>query len=251
MPTPDMPKNSDPDELPLERHDDCEALTELTLEHLPQDSSFGRRRKYPKNSYIWRPDDQADRIYLLRRGQVAALISDSAGNEVLLRVIDAGQPFGELCFCSEKDGLRGNSARAIIESEALEVEFSAFLAHLQENREALLAFVFTFCKRLAETERRIEVLSHRGAEDRLTRLLLQLAAARGKPSARRKNDVMLVVSHDELALMAAMSRPHVSVTMAKLRRRGLVHYERGSQLHVNIALLKSLVNTPRNLRSRD
>jgi len=37
--------------------------------------------------------------------------------------------------------------------------------------------------------------------------------------------------------MAAMTRPHVSVTMGKLRTLGLVHYGRNSQLTVDVTRL--------------
>ena len=48
---------------------------------------------------------------------------------------------------------------------------------------------------------------------------------------------MLLVSHDELAQMAAMSRSHVTVTMGKFRHRGVVQYERGLPLMVNVKSL--------------
>ncbi|MEO6802684.1 MAG: helix-turn-helix domain-containing protein [Granulicella sp.] len=117
------------------------------------------------------------------------------------------------------------------------MDLSEFLTHLRRDANALEAFAFTFCKRLADAENRIEVLSHRGAEARLGRLLLQLAESLGLESARRKGERKLAIGHDELARMAAMTRPHVSVTMSKLRSRELIHYERGSQLTVHITRL--------------
>jgi DNA-binding transcriptional regulator GbsR (MarR family) len=50
--------------------------------------------------------------------------------------------------------------------------------------------------------------------------------------------VALPFSHNELAQMAAMSRPHVSVTMSKLRQRGFVNYERNHPLKVNVSALR-------------
>jgi DNA-binding NarL/FixJ family response regulator len=48
-------------------HRDCEALTGITLDHLPRDGSLGRVRRFAKGAYVWQPDDAADRIYFLRR----------------------------------------------------------------------------------------------------------------------------------------------------------------------------------------
>ena len=229
-------------EFPKGNHQNCRTLTELTLDHMPRDGSQGRAQSYRKNSDVWRPGDRADSIYLLLRGQMVEIVSDPQGHEVIVRVIEAGEPFGELCFCGGPTKVRRTTARAVAASEAVEINLDVFTAYLQENRDVLAAFVFTLCIRLADAERRIEVLAHRGAEERLGRLLLHLAASRGQPKAGQADQILLPVSHDELAQMAAMSRPHVTVTMGKLRRRGLVHYERNRPLAVNIeALTKYLL----------
>lgn len=246
-----MPQDPKPANRPFRDHGSCKALTDLTVQHLARDPTLGRCRRYGKGGEIWHPEDKADRLYLLQQGQVVILSQDAAGHEVIIRVIEAGEPFGELCFCTEHSGTRENSARAITDSEALDLDFGRFLKHLQESQKALSSVVFTLCTRLAEAERRIEVLSYRAAEDRLARLLLQLATSRGKPSSKHQGEMMLPLSHEELALMAAMSRPHVSVTMGKLRRLGLVHYGRGSLLRVNTSLLLSFVTKPKATRVRE
>ncbi len=221
----------------LPEHQDCRTLTGITFEHLPRDHAIGHSRKYQKGSFLWTSDTRDHRLYFLERGQVVIMTSDQAGCEVIVRVIQPGEPFGELCFCSERDRPRGNCAQAIVDSEILEIAFDNFMIYLQHNADALRAFTFTFCKRLADAERRIEVLSHRGAQARLGRLLLQLAGSRSLESSDRQVEIKLPVGHDELARMAAMTRPHVSVTMGKLRNRGLVHYGRGRQLTVQVTRL--------------
>ncbi len=50
-----------------------------------------------------------------------------------------------------------------------------FLGYLRQNRAALEAMMFTLCLRLTDAEHRIEVMAHRGAAQRLGRLLLRLA----------------------------------------------------------------------------
>jgi CRP-like cAMP-binding protein len=205
---------------------------------MPRDGSRGRIKSYRKNSSVWRPDDRADSIYLLRHGQIVETINDAEGREVIVRVIEAGEPFGELCFCGGPTKVRRTVARALTTSETVEIDLVVFTAYLQENRDVLAAFLFTFCIRLADAQRRIEVLAHRGAEERLGRLLLHLAESRAQVETQpQTNRILLSVSHDELAQMAAMSRPHVTVTMGRLRQRGLVEYERNRPLLVNIEAL--------------
>ncbi len=223
---------------PLPDHRDCEILTGLTAENVPRDNSLGRLRHYRKGGNVWKPDDRSDSIFFLQNGQVAIVSGDRVGREVVFGVVEAGQPFGELCFCApEKHFLRGNYARATVKSEVLEIKLDDFLSFLQTSRDLLQAFTFTFCCRLSDCQRRVEFLVYRGAEERLGRVLLYIASTRGKPDDALSGQTVLPVSHDELAQMAAMSRPHATVTMGKLRRRGLVNYERGKPLTVDTEAL--------------
>lgn len=231
----------DDDLLRFSNHLSCQNLTGLTFEQLPQDGTLGQIRHIGKGADIWRPDDRADRIFFLRRGRVIVMTGDSEGNEVIMQVIERGEPFGELCFCSQEKGLLHTTARAVTESEALEISHSDFVSYLQQNAGALAELLFTFCVRLSEMKLRVGVLAHRGAEKRLVRLLLQLAVPPGRQPTEGTYEVSLHVGHEELAKMAAMNRSHVTVTMGKLRKRGLVRYERNRPLVVDVPALTAFL----------
>jgi CRP-like cAMP-binding protein len=219
-------------------HRDCEALTGITIDHLPRDASLGRVRRFAKGAYLWQADDAADRIYFLRRGKVVVMTAEPQERPVVLRTIEPNQPFGELCLCSVRSGIRGTTACALAASEAFEIKLTNFLGYLHENRAALDALMVTLCMRLTDAEHRIEVMAHRGAEQRLGRLLLRLATSRGRKGRSGRDDTPTVpVSHNELAQFAGMSRPHVTVTMGRLRRRGLVRYAREGSVKVEVASL--------------
>jgi CRP/FNR family transcriptional regulator len=219
-------------------HRDCEALTGITLDHLPRDGSLGRVRRFAKGAYLWQADDVADRIYFLRKGRVVVTTARPHERPVTLRTVEPEQPFGELCLCSVRTGIRGTTACALADSEAFEIKLTNFLGYLHQNRAALDALMFTLCLRLTDAEHRIEVMAHRGAEQRLGRLLLRLATSRGrKARAGRRESVTVSASHNELAQLAGMSRPHVTVTMGRLRRRGLVQYEREGLVGVEVMAL--------------
>jgi CRP-like cAMP-binding protein len=135
--------------------------------------------------------------------------------------------------------------------EAVEVDFARFLTHLQESTDALADIVFTLCKRLSDAERRIEVLSYRAADDRLVRLLLQVAKTKGTASSKHKGEMTVHLNHEELALMTAMSRSHVSVTMGKLRNLGLIDYGRDIPLRVKVEALQAFVMKPKSTTEVD
>ena len=219
-------------------HRDCEALTGITLDHLPRDGSLGRVRHFKKGAFLWQPEDAADRIYFLRRGRVSVMTARPHERPVALRTIEPSQPFGEVCVCSVRAGIRGTTACALVDCETVEIKLTNFLGYLRQNRAALEALMFTLCLQLTDAEHRIEVMAHRGAEQRLGRLLLRLGTSRGRQGRVGLRDTVTVtVSHNELAQLAGMSRPHVTVTMGRLRRRRLVQYEREGLVRVDVASL--------------
>jgi len=219
----------------LSSHLACHTLTGITLECLPRDGTLGVVRKFAKGTEIWRPNDRADRIYFVESGLIAVITGGTRGREMILNTIDAGEPFGELCFCAQEKGLHHTVARAVVASVVLQVKQREFFDYLQSTQRALPAFVFTFCERLSAAERRIEVLTHRDAEGRLGSLLPQLATTPGEKAGR----VELRVRHEDLAQLAAMSRSHVTVTMGMFRRRKLLLYRRGSPTLIDVAALKA------------
>jgi len=187
---------------------------------------------------LWRPDDTADCIYFLRKGKVVVTTAKPDERPVALHTIEPDQPFGELCLCSVRAGIRGTTANAVIATEVLEIKLSRFLGYVHENHAALDALMFTLCLRLTDAEHRIEVMAHRGAEQRLGRLLLRLSTSRGRADrVGRKDMVSVSVSHNALSQLAGMSRPHVTVTMGRLRRRKLVLYEREGLVRVDVVSL--------------
>lgn len=219
-------------------HLDCEALTGITLDHLPRDGSLGRVRRFAKGAFLWQPDDAADRIYFLRRGRVVIMTAEPHERPVVVHTIEPNQPFGELCLCSARGGIRGTTACALVACETFEIKLSHFLSYMRQNSAVLEALVFTLCLRLTDAQHRIEVMAHRGAEQRLGRLLLRLATSRGRTArVGRKDPTTVSVSQNELAQLAGMSRPHVTVTMGRFRRRGLVQYKREGLVRVEVRSL--------------
>ncbi len=229
--------NDRPVKVRFSDHHACIILTGLVEGSTGTDSVAGLVRQVPKGELLWTALTGEHLIYFLRRGQVAIMLDNAAGCEVIVRVIQPGEPFGELCFCSIQDQPREDRAQAVVDSEVVQIGLPGFLEYLRRNAASLEAFMFTLCERLADAEKRIEVLSYRGAEARLARLLLQLARSRDQKRAKTQGGTKLHVGHEKLAQMAAMTRPHVSVIMSRLRSQGLVQYDRGSILTVDTTLL--------------
>jgi CRP-like cAMP-binding protein len=223
---------------PHGEHEDCRALTEITIDNLPADDALGTLLKFPRGAFVWQPDDRADKLYFLKTGRVGIAGIDRDGSEVILAIIVGGEPFGELCFCGGPTERRNSIARATADSIALEITIEDFVAYMRQTEEILGKFLFTICIRLAHAERRIGILAMRGVEERLGNALLHLAQTRGVPiNPDRTDELKLAVTHEELAGMTALSRQRVTIMMNRFRKLGLVQYSRRQPLIININLL--------------
>jgi CRP-like cAMP-binding protein len=67
-------------------------------------------------------------------------------------------------------------------------------------------------------------------------------SSRGHAARERSGEIALPISHEQLAQLAAMSRAHVTVTLGKLRRRGVIRYKRGGPLLVDPSALSDYLN---------
>lgn len=218
---------------PQGEHEDCRKLTEITVAHLPADDSLGRSLRISRHSFIWQPGDRADKIYFLKKGRVRLSGVDHDGREIVIAMIGGGEPFGELCFCGGPTELRSTAALATSDCLAVAITIDAFIDYIRQDPEILGKFLFTFCIRLAHAERRIAILALRGVEERLGHSLLHLAQTRGFPLDGRTDEFRLIMTHEELSGLTALSRQRITVVMNQFRRLGLVRYSRTQPLIIN------------------
>lgn len=221
-------------------HDECDALTSSVSGGFAQPGSFGRLRQYKQGACVWLSDDTPERVYLLKVGRVEISTLDADGGQQILRVVNAGEVFGELCFCAHRREHLGTIAKASTDSEVAETSYKDFLQSLQGDAARTVKMLETYCSRVADLERRTRVLACHDARKRLALALIDFCDRRGRVKEPKRDRVVLTVSHAELAAYAAMTRPHTTVLMTRLRMEGLVSYSRNSFLTVNLAKLQKL-----------
>ncbi|MDT7858369.1 Crp/Fnr family transcriptional regulator [Rubrivirga sp. S365] len=218
-------------------HDGCGVLAGTVVDTLGDALRAGPTRRFSKGETVWDKGDAADAMFFLHLGAVE--VSQGGPGGLLMHRAAPGEPFGMLCLCAEGGGVRPSSACVVADSEVTSLGLADVLGHLQRSQPVLLSVVGGLCERAVEAEARAEILTHRDAEGRLARLLLHLA--RVQAADDRDGPVRLALTHDQLARLAAMSRPHVSVVLGEFRDRGLVAYTPGRPLVPDVDALQALV----------
>ena len=221
-------------------HEQCTLLSSSLAARLPGESQWGKRKLHKPDSVLWMADDTEHRVYLLESGcvQITEFLAD--GDKPAVETVQAGQMFGELCFCSYRNYPLGTTARVISASRLTQARSSDIESLLRSQPGFTAKLLETLCFKVSSAESRARILTIRDGRRRLEQTLLDLSKHRAHRGAKaERGRVTLTVSHAELADLTAMTRPHTTVIMTRLRDEGVVAYERGSVLTLDLQKLSA------------
>ena len=218
-------------------HSECTALTSLVQAETATPPG-ARPRSLKRGQSLWLSEPPFDRIYRLETGRLSIVGTDEAGRELLLRTVTVGDWFGDYCLCpGQQMDHPALEARADEDCQFVEVRHERWLRDLAASAAAIREFVARTCVRLAQADRRLIMMARRSADERIGMLLLEQASTDQRDVPRGCGKV--TQTHAEIAQAAAMTRPHVSVTLGQFRRKGLIRYRRHEAMVVEMQRLRA------------
>jgi CRP-like cAMP-binding protein len=176
--------------------------------------------------------DPADCVYFLQEGRVKISAISAAGKKATVRLVSAGEFFGEKAIAPEP-GLRVTTATAMTACAALRVARPEFLRLMREESVFSNSFSsFLLACNLRVQADLVDQLFNR-IEKRLARILLLMA----EYSHPEDGDPLIPqISQEALANMIGSSRPRVNTFMNRFRKLGFIEYNSHIRVH------KSLLN---------
>lgn len=210
-------------------HAQCEVLSGQFRGKLCEQLTSRPHKTVAQGDYVYLSGDPATCIYFVRTGLVKVSVPTEDGKDVLLRIYQAGEIFGEFCLCS---GTSREQAQAMEDSDIVEISFEDLLAHLQQNRQALVQFLNSMSQHLAGAYEQIHILSFDRRMERLIRTLLRLAHEMGE-STEQGIKIEPILTQDDLAQMIAARREVTSTLLNQLRSLRLIAYSRGGHILIN------------------
>jgi CRP-like cAMP-binding protein len=205
--------------------------TDFDLEAYLKGSGVGRKIvRFQKGQALFSQGDPADCVLYLRGGKVKISVVSPTGKEATIRLIGAGDFFGEKAM-QENPGRRVTSATALTECTVLRIAREEFIRVMRKEQ----SFSFLFSSFLLACSMRtqanlVDQLFNR-AEKRLARLLLMLAE-----SSRPFEDVTLIpqITQETLANMIGSTRPRVNEFMNRFRKLGFIEYNTRIRVHKSL-----------------
>jgi CRP-like cAMP-binding protein len=167
-----------------------------------------------RGQVIYRQEDTAEGLFLLKRGRVRLSRLSLSGKRLELAVLEPGTFFGEMPLLGVS--MRSASAEAIDDS-LLCVMSEADVERLVMSRpEVGLRMIEILGRRLAAAEARLEDFAYRSATERVAAVLLRLA----------KDGLIEGMSHQDLADTVGAYRETVTKILDEFEAAGLVALSR-------------------------
>ena len=200
------------------------------LKHLPPEdmeklAGLVHSRTYKNNQPMFLKGDPASGMMAVARGRVRIVTYSAEGKEVVLRVIGAGEVFGEIALID--GGERTADAIAMGETEVLILERSSFRPYLESNPALCIKLLEIMCERLRSTSEQLEDFSFLDLETRLAKRLLALAESHGEESKGGVR-IALNLSQQMLGAMTGASREAVNKQLRSWEEDGFLTLGRGS-----------------------
>ena len=224
--------------LDFEHHDSCEALT-ASIMSLASSDRRERRFTCAQNETLWLPSSIPSHVYVLMQGRIEIRAAGADGRSTRLQTVEPGQMFGYLCFCSYRSEPMATEACAMTKSTLLRTSADSFAKALRQSSLIATHLLSAVCVKASAADERVRMLAIHNARKRLLTLLYDLYLRQNREGSKAQAKALLYVSHADLASVACLTRTHVTTLMNRLRLEGLISYQRGSAIQLNVSRISS------------
>lgn len=181
-------------------HDEMEMLDRTT-----------RMTTVEKGRIIYRQDDRAQGLFLLKTGRVRLSRIGPGGKKLDLAILEPGTFFGEMPLLGER--MRNAYAEAVEDCLLCVMSQHDIEQLVLRKPQVGLRMIAVLSRRLAESEARLEDLAYRSVPARLASVLLRLG---------KGENIVEGVTHEELGDMVGAYRETVTKTLNEFQAAGYV-----------------------------
>src|SRR5438874_5174406 len=234
-----FPNAAEPAEVTFAEHDRCLALSSLFRGKLCDQLVKARpRRSLVAGESIYQVGDRAQTLYFVHSGLIKGVVVTESGRELILQLHKPRDIFGEVCFCETG---RLDQAVAVEASEISEIRFDDLVAHLQQNRQALLDLLKAIGERLSEAYEQLRTFAVDRRMERLVRTLLKLGKDFGSKTSAGI-EIAHYLKQEEIGQVIGARREVVSGLLNQLRSLRLVSYSRNHKIAIDAKGLERYLN---------
>ncbi len=196
---------------------------------------YGTTASFRRRSLIYSPDQPAQALYLLHKGQVSLQLISAGGRALTLEVIEAGQLFGHSALAGART--YDTFAEAVKPTHTIAVGQSDVLRLMRSAPGLALALLEEIGRYRAIISRRLDEVAFKSVPARLASLLLEMAQSMpgAEPAFRLPHR-----THQQLAEMINAYRETVTKVINQFRAARLLDIDRSGITLLNPSRLREL-----------
>ena len=212
-------------------------LSERQIEELRE---IAVNRHFNKGQIIYSEGDNGDGFYVLVSGLVKIFKVSLEGKEHIMRVVGAGEPFGQVAVYAGRSFPA--NAQAIAKSRLLFFPRTAFIEMITKNPSLALSMLSVLSMRLREFTVHVENLALKEVPGRLAAYLIYLSNEQGG-----NDSFTLGISKGQLASLLSTSPETLSRILAQMVGKNLIEVIRRNITILDLGGLKELAEHGRSI----
>lgn len=174
-----------------------------------------------RGTALFRPGEPSRDVYLLEEGRVKIARSGPRGRDLVFRLVEGGELFGESSLFHEP--FRRAAAEVVETATVISVPSHEILRHAERNPPFWGLIAPLLGTQVRQLEEKIESLYFLEVEQRVARLLLRWAESHERTEDGRWE---IPLSQKEVAEMVGATRESASTAVNNLRRSGCIEIKR-------------------------
>lgn len=182
-------------------------------------AGLSRQRQLARGAFVFHEGEPAGAVHVLLSGHVKVVHETEDGQEIILRLIQAGEIFGGAGGWGEET--YPATGITLDDSTVLQLPSTGFATLVESHPGFAMVIIRELSARLREAEARIRELQAERAERRIARALLRLANKTGTRT-EAGIEVGLPLSRQNLAEFAGTTLSTASRILSAWDRQGLI-----------------------------
>lgn len=177
-----------------------------------------------RNVILFNEGDHTDSLYVILSGRVKIYCSDEEGNEIVLKILEPHDYFGELAVID--GGPRSASVMTLEPTQLSIISRDDFLRYLSREPEIAIRLLKTMAQKLRQETENLKSLALMDVYGRVAKLLLELA------TEQDGNVTIDRLTYREIATRVGASREMVGRIFKDLKTGGYITVT-GSRIIIN------------------
>ncbi|GAA0451982.1 Crp/Fnr family transcriptional regulator [Alkalibacillus silvisoli] len=210
---------------------------DLLYEELEEVGRIAQHRSIKKGEVVFREGGRREAVYFVISGLIKVFKVSANGQEQVINLIHSDEMFPHVGFFDNTPNPA--TAEALTDLNLIAVPIEAFEQLLLQKPHISIKVMHVMGRKILDLQERIQQMSTQTVFERTVSTLIRLTEEMGKNRQDDSIYVNIPITNTDLANMIGVTRESVNRTFNKLRKDGVISYNRTEIIVYDMDDLKS------------